>query len=109
MFKNLINIFCEFKILGEKVLFDVDSHTKEEIVNRLIKTLGKTPELLETERRIEMETKAQKSEENPANFGEKYARFCMCSVPGQLPCSGLVPLPKHWRGKYHFGQNMEEE
>lgn len=94
---------------GQKVIFDVDSHTKEEIVNRLVKTLGKTPEMLESEEQIEFVTKAQKSEENPANFGKNYARFCLCAVPGQIPCPGIMPLPKPWTGKYHFGQNMEDE
>lgn len=39
---------------------------------------------------------------NPANFGpKKYClKECMCEVEGQVPCPGLVPLPKEMTGKF---------
>lgn len=53
----------------------------------------------ETLREEELE-KQQRS--HPANFGpRKYClRECMCEVEGQVPCPGLVPLPKEMTGKY---------
>lgn len=46
--------------------------------------------------------KAEDKIENPANFGAKCSRHCICEVPGQLPCPALIPLPNSWRGKYKF-------
>ncbi|TGZ60550.1 hypothetical protein CRM22_008490 [Opisthorchis felineus] len=37
-------------------------------------------------------------EENPANFGVKCRRQCMCEVYGQVPCSAHVGRPKPWPG-----------
>lgn len=36
---------------------------------------------------------------NPANFGNKFARQCICEVPGQVPCPGWQPLPLEMTGK----------
>jgi small subunit ribosomal protein S25 len=68
-----------------------------------VRTLGKTEEVLEEEA-----VKAEK-QDNPANFGKDMDRWCMCSTPGQLPCPNIIPLPKHWRGKYHWGLASEED
>jgi len=46
--------------------------------------------------------KAEDKMENPANFGAKCQKHCICEVPGQLPCPALIPLPNSWRGKYKF-------
>lgn len=53
----------------------------------------------ETLREEELEKQRQS---HPANFGpRKYClRECMCEVEGQVPCPGLVPLPKEMTGKY---------
>ena len=83
-------------IAGRKILFDVDSQTNDEIMERLVKTVGKTRETLEEE------AIASEKKDNPANFGKDAERFCICSIPGQLPCPGVIPLPKPWRGKHHF-------
>jgi len=89
---------------GSKVLFDVDSHTNNEILDRLKSTLGKTEETLAAE------SLAAEKKDNPANFGRTRERYCICSQPGQVPCSGLIPLPKSWRGKYYqLGYEDEEE
>ena len=87
---------------GEKVLFDVDSHTNQEIMDRLETTLGKTEETLADE------ALAAEKKDNPANFGRLHERYCICSQPGQVPCPGLIPVPKSWRGKY-FRQGHEDE
>nr|ACO10430.1 Probable mitochondrial 28S ribosomal protein S25 [Caligus rogercresseyi] len=87
---------------GRKVLFDVDGQSNFDILNRLVKILGKSETLLEAERI------ASQKADNPANFSNSSQRFCICGEPGQLPCPSLVPLPKHWRGKY-FHQKFEEE
>lgn len=46
------------------------------------------------------EQKAVQKKDNPANFGFGCSRQCICEVLGQVPCPGVVPLPKHMRGKY---------
>ncbi len=100
----MINIFFSLPFcLGEPVIFDVDSQSNQEILNRLIKTLGKSKETLEAEEL------ASEKKDNPANFGKDCDRFCICSVPGQVPCPSLVPLPKLWRGKYALGYVDEDE
>ena len=89
-----------------KVYFDVDSQSNKEILDRLTRTLGKTKETLAEE------ALALAEKNNPANFGSKlgYARHCICSEPGQLPCPSIVPLPRHWRGKwYNQGHRWEEQ
>lgn len=40
--------------------------------------------------------------DNPANFGVGCDRACICELPGQIPCPGVVPLPNHMRGKFRF-------
>lgn len=37
---------------------------------------------------------------NVANFGHKFARQCICEIPGQIPCSRWEPIPIEMRGKY---------
>ncbi|XP_071809942.1 small ribosomal subunit protein mS25-like [Asterias amurensis] len=82
--------------LGEdgEVLIDTDSKSNLEIIEHLNKVLGKSEEVLERER------KAQESRSNPAHFGDGYLRKCICEIPGQVPCPGLVPLPQELRGKF---------
>ncbi len=104
-FKNLtpspfITCFLED---GNRVFFDIDGHTKEEIVERLNKTLGKSAETLKEE------TMASEKKDNPANFGKGCGRWCICDQYGQVPCPEVVPLPKKWRGKYHNNQADDEE
>lgn len=53
------------------------------------------------------ETIAKEKKDNPANFGYGCDRSCICLIPGQVPCSGVCPLPKHMRGKYKY-QNKED-
>ena len=88
---------------GKKVLFDVDGQSKETIIERLNKTLGKSEEMLKEEA-LEAEKK-----DNPANFGMECSKYCMCTFPGQVPCPGYIPLPKQWRGKYALGHAEDNE
>jgi small subunit ribosomal protein S25 len=48
------------------------------------------------------ELNALQKKNNPANFGFGCDRQCICEVLGQVPCPGLVPLPKQMRGKYKY-------
>nr|SVE74876.1 EOG090X0FQ5 [Daphnia carinata] len=77
---------------GEEVLMDVDFKSKDEIYERVRRIICKSEETLKAEDKLD----------NPANFGSKCQKHCICEVPGQLPCPSLVPLPKSWRGKYKF-------
>ena len=86
-----------------KVLFDVDGQSNDEIVRRLVKTLGKSKTTLDAE------ALASEKKDNPANFGRKCDRYCICYQPGQVPCPALVPVPKFWRGKYYYHGYQDEE
>lgn len=89
---------------GSDVLFDCDSQSKEDILARLIKIFGKTQEMIEYEAATDVK---QTSEDNTAIFGVDRKRFCMCEVPGQCPCPGVVKLPKSLRGKYYHYQKED--
>ncbi|EDK99319.1 small ribosomal subunit protein mS25 [Mus musculus] len=98
MFKNMTpSPFLRFYLdSGEQVLVDVETKSNKEIMEHIKKILGKKEETLREE---ELE-KQQRF--HPGNFGpRKYClRECMCEVEGQVPCPGLVPLPKEMTGKY---------
>uniref|UniRef100_A0A336K8H4 Small ribosomal subunit protein mS25 n=1 Tax=Culicoides sonorensis TaxID=179676 RepID=A0A336K8H4_CULSO len=79
---------------GKEILIDVDSKNRIEILNHLMKVVGKSEETLAAE------AKAREKKDNPANFGYGCSRACICEIPGQLPCPGVIPLPMHMRGKY---------
>uniref|UniRef100_A0A6M2DQ12 Small ribosomal subunit protein mS25 n=1 Tax=Xenopsylla cheopis TaxID=163159 RepID=A0A6M2DQ12_XENCH len=94
-FKNLtpspfIKCFLED---GNQILIDIDSKSKEEVYDHLIKVIGKSEKVLMTE------LKLKEKKDNPANFGYGCDRHCICEITGQLPCPGVVPLPLHLRGK----------
>ncbi|XP_071544283.1 small ribosomal subunit protein mS25 [Panulirus ornatus] len=102
-FKNLtptpfLRIFFEN---GEDVLVDVDSKPCPDIHDHIKKVFCKPDSQLEEEA-IE-----RKSLDNPANFGWGCDRQCICEIPGQVPCPGVVPLPKIMRGKYKFGLEVD--
>ena len=79
------------------MLIDIDSQSKEEILDHLIKVVGKTEEFIAQE-----QASVTKHRVNPADFGVGCMHGCMCDIPGQLPCPGVVPLPNHMRGKYIY-------
>ncbi|CRL01623.1 CLUMA_CG014351, isoform A [Clunio marinus] len=85
---------------GKQILIDIDSRTNDEILSHLIKVVGKSLDTLEAE------AIAAEKKDNPANFGVGCARSCMCEIPGQVPCPGVLPLPFHMRGKHrHANKN----
>lgn len=75
------------------MLIDIDSKTKDEILEHLVKVVGKPKDVLDRE------TLAKEKKENLANFGVGCEKSCICHIPGQVPCPGIVPLPYHMRGK----------
>ncbi|CAG0882630.1 unnamed protein product [Darwinula stevensoni] len=81
---------------NEQVLMDVDGYTKEQIHERFKRIICKSDDLLQRE------ASSLQRQDNPANFGSNCPRHCICEIPGQVPCPGLIPLPKHMRGKYKY-------
>ncbi|KAJ1369831.1 28S ribosomal protein S25, mitochondrial [Parelaphostrongylus tenuis] len=61
---------------GREVLFDLEGMTREEIESRIARTLGKT-ELVEKREELMEIVKL-----NPADFGSKCKRQCMCEIQG---------------------------
>ncbi|XP_076621213.1 mitochondrial ribosomal protein S25 [Colletes latitarsis] len=78
---------------GKTMLIDVDNKSKDDILQHLCQVVGKTQDQLEAEDII------KKKQDNPANFGVGCLKSCICVVPNQVPCPGVVPLPFHMRGK----------
>ncbi|XP_060536690.1 small ribosomal subunit protein mS25 [Cylas formicarius] len=81
---------------GDHMLIDIDSKMKDEIYQHLVNVVGKSKEVLESERI------AKEKKDNPANFGYGCEKHCMCEFPIQVSCPAVCPLPKHWRGKYKY-------
>lgn len=97
-FKNLTPspfVRCYFED-GREMLIDIDSRNREEITEHLCKVVGKSKAQLDAEAHL------AESKDNPANFGYGCDRHCICEIPGQVPCPGIVKLPDHMRGKYIF-------
>ncbi|XP_033744782.1 probable 28S ribosomal protein S25, mitochondrial [Pecten maximus] len=95
-FKNMTpSPFFQFYFQnGETMLMDLDSASREEITNHLQNTICKSRQALEKMR------KEEQAKDNQANFGYSCSRWCICEMPGQVPCPGWVTLPKEMRGKY---------
>ncbi|KAG7205582.1 hypothetical protein KM043_007553 [Ampulex compressa] len=83
---------------GNTMLIDVDNRNNEDIMNHLLKVVGKSEQILQ------QESIAKTKKENPASFGQGCSKACICLIPGQVPCTGTIPLPKHMRGKYKFAK-----
>ncbi|RZB49898.1 L51 S25 CI-B8 domain containing protein [Asbolus verrucosus] len=101
-FKNLTPspfIRCFYES-GHEMLIDIDNKSKDEIYEHLIRVVGKTKEVLEAE------SISKEKKDNPANFGVGCDRHCICEIPGQIPCPGVVPLPMHMRGKYKYKKDV---
>jgi small subunit ribosomal protein S25 len=84
------------------VLIDCDGRSRQEIHDHVKAVLGKSDELLAKEK------KSSEIMSNPSNFGFAYDRFCICEVPGQVPCPGYTPLPKEMTGKWQCQQRQLE-
>lgn len=111
MYKNPNTQFVTFKNMtpspffqfffsnGRKLLVDVDSQTKDEIHDFIKQSVCKSQTQLFQEQTREMK--------NPAFFGPKYDRKCICQIPGQCPCSGYVILPPEMRGKIYLNKESD--
>lgn len=95
-FKNMTpSPFMKFYLDdGNQMLVDIDGKTKEEVQEHLLKVIGKTDLVLAAE------ALKKEKKDNPANFGHACDKACMCEIRGQIPCPGVIPLPRFMRGKY---------
>ncbi|GLH16373.1 Uncharacterized protein GBIM_20654 [Gryllus bimaculatus] len=84
---------------GDEMIIDIDSRTKDEIIDHLVKVVCKSEELLAAE------ALAKEKKDNPANFGFGCDKHCICDIPGQIPCPAVVPVPSHMRGKNIFAKD----
>lgn len=73
------------------VIIDCFNQSHEDILSRVIKTVGKSNERLQLEETVRRKTVG---EDNPALFGYGRERFCACEVPGQHPCPGVIRNPR---------------
>ena len=87
------NNFTSSTPIMRDVLFDCDNKDRLAILNQLMKTLGVPRETQEINRR-------KQNQENKATFGLNRRYSCVCQVPDQVPCPGVVPLPMRMRGKF---------
>ncbi|XP_048001423.1 uncharacterized protein LOC125238193 [Leguminivora glycinivorella] len=69
-------IKCYFED-GRQVLIDIDNKSKEDVLEHLLNTVGKSKEVLEAE------AVAAEKKDNPANFGVGCERACMLYI-GQM-------------------------
>lgn len=95
-------ITCNFTENGKRMLIDVDNRSKDDILEHLIRVVGKSKEVLKKE------AIAKEKKDNPANFGYGCEKSCICTIPGQLTCPGTIPLPHHMRGKYKNKKDEDE-
>uniref|UniRef100_A0A0K0EQ03 Small ribosomal subunit protein mS25 n=1 Tax=Strongyloides stercoralis TaxID=6248 RepID=A0A0K0EQ03_STRER len=84
---------------GREVLFDLEGLKKEEIVDLISKTLGKTELVYKREHLEKMQL------HNPASFGSDCSRQCICEMQGQQPCTSLVEAPEFLKGKWRWNHN----
>ncbi|KAH7701157.1 Protein MRPS-25 [Aphelenchoides avenae] len=85
---------------GREVLFDLENKKKDDIVDMLQGTLGKTALVKRREFLEAMQSR------NPAEFGTKCERQCMCEIQGQVPCTCLIHAPDYMKGKWRWNHNI---
>ncbi|CAD5206409.1 unnamed protein product [Bursaphelenchus okinawaensis] len=85
---------------GREVMFDLESKNKDEITNMIQGTLGKT-ELVKRREFLE-----RMQDHNPAEFGSKCSRQCMCEVQGQICCTSLLPASEVMQGKWRWNHKL---
>lgn len=76
---------------GREVIIDCFNQGYRDILERVIRTVGKSERRLKVEESLVQESFSQ---DNPALFGHGRERFCACEVPGQHPCPGVVRNPR---------------
>ena len=96
-FKNMTPspFFQFFFKNGQKLIVDADSKSKEELHDFIKKSMCKTENI-----------KLLEETEKP-HFGMGFSRQCICEIPGQVPCSGSVVLPKEVRGKFSYNKESQ--
>ncbi|KAI6182065.1 28S ribosomal protein S25, mitochondrial [Aphelenchoides bicaudatus] len=85
---------------GREVMFDLENKNKDEIVDMIQGTLGKTALVNQREFLEKMQ------DQNPAEFGSNCKRQCMCEIQGQVPCTGLIEAPDYMKGKFRWNHNL---
>lgn len=88
---------------GKDLLIDCFNQTQEDILDRLIKTAGKSEKRLKLEEALRREVVG---EDNPALFGYRRKRFCGCQVTGQHPCPGVTINPRFDELEVDIGQGV---
>ncbi|ESO90490.1 hypothetical protein LOTGIDRAFT_191932 [Lottia gigantea] len=86
---------------GERMLVDCDSRGKDEIIEHLQRIAGRNTD--KSQRYDDGKTYTK----NLIGYG--CSRYCICEVPGHVPCPGWVPLPKEMRGKHKYQKKDVEE
>lgn len=85
---------------GTDVLFDCDMKNRKTILEQIVSTLGDS-----SVNRFKKESQEEQlSHINPATFCLVSERACMCDLPGQVPCPGVINLPMRMRGKFKTQQ-----
>lgn len=81
-------------------MFDLENKTKEEILDAIQGTLGKS-ELVDRREFLE-----KMSAHNPADFGSDCKRQCMCEIQGQICCTSVLVAPDYMRGRHRWNHNL---
>uniref|UniRef100_A0A6G1S582 Small ribosomal subunit protein mS25 n=1 Tax=Aceria tosichella TaxID=561515 RepID=A0A6G1S582_9ACAR len=76
---------------GKDIIIDCFNQDHRAILERVIRTAGKSEKRLKVEESLVQESVSQ---DNPALFGHGRERFCACEVPGQHPCPGVIRNPR---------------
>lgn len=76
---------------GKDTIIDCFNQSHADILNRLIRTAGKSEARLKLEETLRKEVIG---EDNPALFGYGRRRYCGCEVLGQHPCPGVIRTPR---------------
>lgn len=76
---------------GNSVIIDCYNQGYQDILRRVIRTVGKSEERLKME---EILRKEVVGEDNPALLGYRRERFCGCEILGQHPCPGTIRQPR---------------
>ncbi|KAF7233642.1 hypothetical protein EG68_11957 [Paragonimus skrjabini miyazakii] len=77
----------------EEILVDCSFRKGSEIHDHLKSILGKpnhSPSIANVD---------AKPDDNPANFGIRFPRQCICEIYGQMPCSAHIGRPNPWPGR----------
>uniref|UniRef100_A0A0N5AU27 Small ribosomal subunit protein mS25 n=1 Tax=Syphacia muris TaxID=451379 RepID=A0A0N5AU27_9BILA len=96
MDRTIVPFAMAFLEDGRQILFDLENKSREEVVNILSETLGKT-DLVKIRERLE-----EVQEKSPAAFGSDCERHCICEVQGQHPCTSLCQAPEYLRGNLRW-------